>query len=153
MATATAPATSVSAAAIAAAATGPAAPDIAGTAAAITGSEIAARAPAWPWPRTVAIRSAPWVPVVPGIAGQIRERLRLDVARSAKPDQAYRKHGRCSRAYRFLHLQAVPERLTAKTGFCACQRWQVGHQKTFRPSSSLVRIVVPHTRHASPARR
>src|SRR5271166_6068162 len=31
--------------------------------------------------------------------------------------------------------------------------WQVWHQKTFRPSSSAVRIVVPHTRHGSPARR
>jgi len=31
--------------------------------------------------------------------------------------------------------------------------WQVGHQKTFRPSSSVVRIVVVHTRHGSPARR
>jgi hypothetical protein len=31
--------------------------------------------------------------------------------------------------------------------------WQVGHQKTLRPSNSAVRIAVPHTRHASPARR
>src|SRR4029077_1770371 len=31
--------------------------------------------------------------------------------------------------------------------------WQVGHQNTLRPSSSAVRIVVPHTRHGSPALR
>ena len=36
---------------------------------------------------------------------------------------------------------------------CLCYFWQDGHQKTFRPSSSAVRIVVPHTRHGSPARR
>ena len=31
--------------------------------------------------------------------------------------------------------------------------WQVGHQNRLRPSSTAVRIGVPHTRHGSPARR
>lgn len=30
--------------------------------------------------------------------------------------------------------------------------WQVGHQKTFRPSSTVVRIGSPDTRQGSPAR-
>jgi hypothetical protein len=33
------------------------------------------------------------------------------------------------------------------------QVWQTGHQNTFRPSSTALLIVVPHTRHGSPARR
>ena len=36
---------------------------------------------------------------------------------------------------------------------CCVYFWQVGHQNRLRPSSSAVRIVVPHTRHGSPARR
>jgi hypothetical protein len=31
--------------------------------------------------------------------------------------------------------------------------WQIGHQNKFRPSSTAVRMEVPHTRHGSPARR
>ena len=36
---------------------------------------------------------------------------------------------------------------------CCVYFWQVGHQNRLRPSSSAVRIVVPHTRHGSAARR
>lgn len=31
--------------------------------------------------------------------------------------------------------------------------WQVGHQNTLRPSSTVVRIGALHTRHGSPERR
>ena len=64
------------------------------------------------------------------------------------PGQAMRPPSRSLRSDEQLPVLFIPS-LCGRPPYV----WQVWHQKTFRPSSSAVLIVVPHTRHGSPARR